>query len=669
MTSLNRHDGIRDDHSSSLPDSGVAISGSFTELIKRFRVFLLVIGHLVAFCITYYLALIIRYETIDVFHLNLDHNPSLVRDLVYFGLPFVALTKLVVFYLMKNFHGWWRYVTFSDVVSLAKAATVSLVVIITIDHFVLPFQIPRKVVLTDWVFTMVVLGALRSVWRLWDEKISVLKPGSRQRKRALLIGSDGDAARLAHQINSQPSLGFNVVGLVSARKMGPIRFSDLRVVGSVDEIEDLCKAFRVRTVYVTAGLLAAKQMRSLLDAASENEVKINVVPKFGSFLDGGSKIPIRDVQLEDLLRRPPAKLDLQAIRNLVESKTVLVTGAGGSIGSELCRQLVKFKPGRLILLGRGENRIYQIDRELGALENETELISALASVTDRSRMEKIISEYRPEVIFHAAAHKHVPLTEQNIGEAVNNNVLGTRIVAELAHIYEVAKFVFVSTDKAVNPTSVMGCTKHIAERFVLALGSESETQFVVTRFGNVLGSAGSVVPLFKEQIKRGGPITITDERMTRFFMTIPEASQLVVQAAAMGRGGEIFVLEMGQPVLIKNLARDLIRFAGLPASSIDIVYTGIRPGEKLYEELYYNDEKSLPTSHEKILTAYHRPFDLNEVAARIDTLLSMAYGDSLLIKREMKRMVPEFHDRDNVLKEVMENESTGSTEMEAGIEH
>lgn len=627
------------DSQSNSPNGAVADiplkpENAFVKYAKSCRVPILILGHMLIFCLVYWIALVVRFEKWFP-----DHNPNLF----WFGLPYMATTKLAVFYAMKNFHGWWRHVTFSDMVSVVRAAVISAGVVLLIDYLFIPFQISKGVILIDCIFTIAALSVLRSAWRFWDENVSNgFKRNNKKRKRALLIGSDIDSAKLAHLINSRSSLDFKVVGLVSTTKMKPLRFSDLRVVGSTDDIVNLCQLFRAQTVYVPSGQLQGKKLRSLIDEASRIDVDINVVPKLSDFLAGGDQIPIREVRFEDLLRRPPAQLNLEAIRKLVENKTVLVTGAGGSIGSELCRQLVKFGPAKLMLLGRGENRIYHIQRELAILGNRTELIPCLATITDRKRISQVMKKYQPDVIFHAAAHKHVPLTESNVGEAVINNVHGTRVMADLAHENNVGEFVLVSTDKAVNPTSVMGCTKQIAERYCLALGSVSETKFVVTRFGNVLGSAGSVVPLFKEQIQKGGPITITDERMTRFFMTIPEAAQLVIQAATMGTGGEIFVLEMGEPVLIKDLAKDLIRLAGLPPDSIDIVYTGIRKGEKLYEELYYIDERSLPTEHEKILTAYHRPFGYQETALEIDRLVESAYHEAEYVREKLASMIPEF---------------------------
>jgi FlaA1/EpsC-like NDP-sugar epimerase len=322
---------------------------------------------------------------------------------------------------------------------------------------------------------------------------------------------------------------------------------------------------------------------------------------------------------------------------------VLVTGAGGSIGSEICRQVIEFCPEALVLLGNGENPIFAVQHELKELGTSTALYAAIGSVTDEPRMRAVFEQYRPDVVFHAAAHKHVPLMEDNPGEAVQNNVLGTKCLADLAHKFGAKHFVFISTDKAVHPTSVMGATKHVAERYVHALSAESETGFTVVRFGNVLGSDGSVVPLFQDQIRRGGPITVTDPRMTRFFMTIPEASQLVLQAASMGDGGgEIFVLEMGQPVRIVDLARDLIQLSGLPEDAIEITFTGVRAGEKLYEELYFDDEETLPTKHAKIRAAFPRPYTAGEVRKAIAELEGVMHGPDELVRRKLREVVPEY---------------------------
>ncbi len=333
---------------------------------------------------------------------------------------------------------------------------------------------------------------------------------------------------------------------------------------------------------------------------------------------------------------------MNIIGRLIEGRTVMVTGAGGSIGAEICRQLLRFNPRMLLLVGRGENRIFKVERKLRTIYPGAAMQPCIADITDEARVRQLFAEFHPEVVFHAAAHKHVPLMEMNVGEAIRNNVGGTQIMAETAHEFGVRNFVFISTDKAVHPSSIMGVSKQIAERFVHAMSQVSSTCFTVVRFGNVLGSDGSVVPIFQDQIRRGGPITVTDPRMTRFFMTIPEASQLVLQAAAMGQGGEIFVLEMGEAVKIVDLARDLVRLSGLPEDSIEICFTGIRPGEKLYEELYFDDEETLPTAHPKLRAAYHRPYTLPEVRATIAELQKLIHAPEAELRGKLCEVVEEY---------------------------
>jgi len=586
--------------------------GSF--LVKA-RLPLLMVFHTFVFAAVLWTAFLMRF-TLDV--------PSKYIDLFWRAVPAVVAVKLLVFYCLRSFHGWWRYVRFSDLVSLVRSAATASLAIVAIDYFFLDGQLPRIVVLNDFAMGIVALGGLRSTWRVWDERIAPLR--KKRVGRALMVGEDFETSRLAHLINGQRNLDIRVVGFVSPSDFKKTRshLGDIRVVGG--------------TSY-------------LLDVAGDHQFEIKILPKLEEQLKGVDKVPIREVSFNDLLRREPAELDLGAIRGLVTGHSVMVTGAGGSIGSELCRQLVKFGCRELILLGRGENRIYEIERELLGLKLDVALIPKIVNITDRKRLEEVFRNHEPELVFHAAAHKHVPLVEQNVGESIINNVLGTKNIADLSDKYGVARFVMVSTDKAVNPTSVMGCTKHMAERYCQTLGASSKTKFISTRFGNVLGSAGSVVPLFQKQIQAGGPITITDKRMTRYFMTIPEASQLVVQAATMGDGGEIFVLEMGEPVAILNLAKDLIRLAGHSPGSIDIVESGIRPGEKLFEELYYKNEKSIPTSHEKILSSLSRQYSLQEVESQVQLLVDSAFEDSAEIKALLKQMIPEFQLDESVRQE------------------
>ena len=597
------------------------------------RILLLIVLHTLLFSLVLWFAFLMRF-TLRV--------PAKYVELYFASLIPVVVVKIIVFYAMQSFHGWWRHVNFSDLISLAKSSAVATVVLIVLDSLILPGQLPRMVIANDFFVTIVFAGALRSIWRVWDERIAPLDR-KRVTQRALLVGNTVESARVAHMINGQLSLKTRILAMVSPT---PVRkrtqFSDLKIIGELADLPSMMREHRADLLFVIAGSVPAKQLRDLLDVGANHSFQIKILPTLNEQLRGMDRMPIREVSCEDLLRRKPQKLNLEAITRFVAGKTVLVTGAGGSIGSELCRQILSFNPQEIILLGRGENRIFHIERELIAVGSTAKLIPKIANITDRPRMREVFEMHRPDIIFHAAAHKHVPLVEQNVGESIVNNVLGTKTVADLADEFGVERFVLISTDKAVNPTSMMGCTKQMAERYCQALGSQSNTRFISTRFGNVLGSAGSVVPIFQKQIQKGGPITITDRRMTRYFMTIPEATQLVVQAASMGNGGEIFVLEMGQPVKIVDLARDLIRLAGHPPDAIDIIETGMRPGEKLFEELYYENEKSLPTEHDQILSSHSRVFSFEEVESQVLRLIDSAFESPAAIRQLMHEFVPEF---------------------------
>ncbi len=606
------------------------------DRLVQMRLLLLIAGHLVLFAAIYWVAFLMRF-TLDISARN--------QEIYWQGMPFVISIKLIAFYFLGSFHGWWRYVNFSDFISLLRSAATASLMIIAMDYFVLQLwlpKIPRTVIVNDFVLTIVILGGLRSCWRVWDERIAPLDK-KRARERALIIGHDFDTAKLAHLINSQHKMGIRVVGMVSPDE-GRVgrRYSDLRVVGSMDELTSLVRLHRVNTLFVITGSIQGRELRELLNSASDHGFRIKILPPLRDQLKGLDRVPIREISYNDLLRRDSINLDLGSIEKIVDQKSILVTGAGGSIGSELCRHLSRFHPKQIILLGRGENSIYHIDCELKQEFPLVEYIPRIANITDTLRIKEIFESLRPDLVFHAAAHKHVPLVEENVGESIINNIHGTRVVVDNAHKFGVEHFVMVSTDKSVNPTSIMGCTKQMAERYCQAMDSVSETMFISTRFGNVLGSAGSVVPLFQQQIRNGGPVTITDKRMTRYFMTIAEASQLVIQAAALGKGGEIFVLDMGQPVKVLDLAQDLIRLAGHSPDAIEIVETGIRPGEKLFEELYYKNEKSMNTSHEKILSSHSRRFSLKEVESQVNELVASAFKSPEYLRALMMKVVPEF---------------------------
>jgi FlaA1/EpsC-like NDP-sugar epimerase len=420
------------------------------------------------------------------------------------------------------------------------------------------------------------------------------------------------------------------------------------VLGTPDEVRQHAERRGVRTVLVPTPAVSPSVVRTLVEACSGSDVGVQIIPGFDTLVSGCYELRPRDVDINDLLCREPVRLDDRSVASYIAGRTVLVTGAAGSIGSELCRQILAFEPRRLVLLDHSENGLFYAERELRERAGAIEVVAAVASITDGGRLRALLQEYRPEAVFHAAAHKHVPMMETNPGEAVKNNVLGTRTLVNEVVRAGVEVFVMISTDKAVNPTSVMGACKRAAEMYVQSLSRQTATRLVTVRFGNVLGSNGSVVPLFKEQIRRGGPVTVTHPDMTRYFMTIPEATQLVLQAGGLGRGGEIFVLDMGDPVRVLDMARDLIRLTGLTEGEgrdIQITFTGLRPGEKLYEELYDDDEQRLPTPHPKIFCAQHRPADGEEIARRLAHLKAVADGPAEAVLAALATLVPEYRPR------------------------
>lgn len=629
-------------------EAGLPIEGRVRIMLRHLRsaivtrrVWLLVAAHLALFSATYWLAFLLRFD----FQL-----PANWQWVFWASLPWVLATKLVWFGVTGQLHGWWRYVTFGDLVALARVCLICFATIAVINMFLIaaPFRVPRSVLILDTILCVGVIGALRSTWRLFRECVWPAMNASGYRS-AILVGADEESVFLAHQIQSYGRVPFRVRGLLNTN--GALHHSNrlgrIPILGHVSDIARVAAAYGITDVLVTSGRMPGKELRQLMDVCKYQGLQLKIIPRFEDRLGGDRFMPVRNVDIEDLLRRESAELDTPAIRELVAGRTVLVTGAGGSIGSEICRQLIQFGPSSLILLGRGENRIFTIQRELSqVVPATTQLHVTIADVRDEARINQLFELHRPDVVFHAAAHKHVPLMEANVGEAVKNNVLGTKIVADAAHRFAAESFVLVSTDKAVRPTSVMGATKQLAERYVHALSSESTTRFVAVRFGNVLGSTGSVVPVFQEQIKCGGPITITDPEMERFFMTIPEASQLVLQAAAMGRGGEVFLLEMGEPVKIVDLARDLIRLSGLPQDAIEIVFTGVRPGEKLSEELATSLEETLETSHPKLRAVYQAPQALAEVQGEFTELAKHLDQPDVVIYRQLRRLVDFVEDHD-----------------------
>jgi FlaA1/EpsC-like NDP-sugar epimerase len=599
---------------------------------KGLRICLLAIAHSIVFVTVYWLAMLLRFDF---------QPPPHMVDLYLQSVGWFAIVKLPIFFLLGHYHGWWRYVAFSDVSSLLRAVAISFVVLVLLDHFVFEYQVPRSVLVMDSLLSVLMLGMLRCSFRMFSEHYQFYFVD--RRPTALWICSDPKMGLLANQLNSHSNLPCRVVGIVDpTNRSGGARLGHLRVVDGLAALPAFARKTESMEVLLSSGQLMGSELRALIGTCEEHGLNLQILPPISDMFSGASTVPVREVQIADLLRRDPVELDTEAVSDFLTGKVVLVTGAGGSIGSEICRQVLKFQPKHLILLGRGENRIFSLNRELRQLGLDSKLSTFIGDITVPERMRDAFEEFRPDIVFHAAAHKHVALMEQNPGEAIRNNVFGTRVVVDLAHEFNIECFVQISTDKVVNPTSVMGATKHLAERYVQSSSEFSSTRCVVCRFGNVLGSDGSVIPIFQEQIRAGGPITVTDERMKRFFMSIPEASQLVLQAGAMGEGGEIFVLDMGEPVRIVDLARDLIRLSGLSENTIEIRFTGAKPGEKLFEELYFDEESTLPSKHPKLRTAYHRPFESSQVVTDLDGLERLISADALSIRTALHRLIPEY---------------------------
>ncbi|MBW3577880.1 MAG: polysaccharide biosynthesis protein [Actinobacteria bacterium] len=538
--------------------------------------------------------------------------PAEYTETLLVSLPGVVLLRYASLAAFKVTRGSWRYVGLHDMVRAYLACAVPSVVLLglrraalTTDGSVLDLvAVPGGVILTDFVLAFFAVAGVRAMRRLLDERRAtrLLRPAS-ERVPTMLVGAGQAGYLVAKEIQARPDLGIHAVGFLDddSRKVGTA-IHGVPVLGATKELPRLCAEAGAQQVIITIANAPGHDIRRIADICEGAGIPVKIIPGVYEIVGGQVNLSrIRPVAIEDLLRREPVELDVTSIRRFIDDKVVLVTGAGGSIGSELCRQIAEFSPERLILLDRAENALFEVDRELRERWPSLALDACVADVCDESRTEAVFGAYRPHVVFHAAAHKHVPLMETNPGEAVKNNTFGTCVLARAAHVHQTAAFVFISTDKAVNPSSVMGSSKRAACRYLEGLDRISDTRFIIVRFGNVLDSAGSVVPIFRRQIEAGGPVTVTHPEMVRYFMTIPEAAQLVLQASSMGQGGEIFTLDMGEPVRIADLASDMIRLSGFrPMEDIEIVYTGVRPGEKLFEELTLDEEHAQVTRHPKI---------------------------------------------------------------------
>jgi FlaA1/EpsC-like NDP-sugar epimerase len=507
---------------------------------------------------------------------------------------------------------------------------------------VLGIAIPRSIWIAEWFFVISIVGGMRALACEFRERLG--RWVATDTTRCLLVGTCPTSEAIVRTVNADPRAARRIVGLVApaaaAHLVGRATLG-VPVLGTIEQLEQLLVSRRIDEVVLVSGALLGRQVRDLEARCAGVGCCVRVIPEIESLVSGGLHVQPRPLEIADLLKREPVEIDLVGIGGWIGGATVLVTGAAGSIGSEICRQIARHAPGRLVLVDRSENGLFWLERELAQLAPQVEHVPCIADITDETRMDNVMTEHRPTIVFHAAAYKHVPLMEQHPGEAVKNIALASAGLARIAAAHDVETFVLISTDKAVNPTSVMGTCKRLAEQLVLTIGADTTTKFVAVRFGNVLDSAGSVVPLFREQILRGGPVTVTHSDIERFFMTIPEASRLVLQAGLMGAGGEVFVLDMGEPVRIADLARDMIRLSGLvEGRDIEIQYTGLRPGEKLYEELYdQQDETLLATRHPKVMAIRPEARDGFEPVQVLEMLRGISQDSADIVRRSLAALV------------------------------
>lgn len=626
------------------------------NLIRSRNLSVILIADVLLLCLSFYLAHLIRFEFI------IGKNEYDVFSEV---LPCAVIIKMMIFFYMDLYQGMWRYTGLNSMIGIFKAVFLSSVLLVFFVWWKYRFQgVSRSVFFIDFCLTLIFVGGSRVVIRMFHEQfahsitarsfgVSLFNRLTRKQmsvKRVVIIGAGDCAEKIFREIKDNTDLRYRVVGFLDddpakLRK----KIHGTPVIGRIKDIGQVVNTLDISDIIIAIPSVSALRMREVVDLCKKSGVHYRTVPGMGELINGKVSVnTIRDVEYRDLLGRTPVDLEIKKIGAYLGNRTVLVTGAGGSIGTGLCRQICRFAPDRIVLFERAESPLYEIDLELKKNFPNIEVIPLLGDIQKKEEVVKVFKDFGPEIVFHAAAYKHVPMLEMHPWKAVENNIIGTENLVEVADRYLCEKFVFISTDKAVNPANIMGTSKRISEMIVQnrSLFKQSQTQFVTVRFGNVIGSAGSVIPLFKNQIKQGGPITVTHPDVIRYFMLIPEACQLILQAGAMGRGGEIFILDMGEPVNIAAMAKDLIRFSGLePDIDIKIEYIGLRPGEKLYEELMTDDENVVPTDHEQIMILNCCQVDMNMLNGKLDRLKQAAVKrDPIVIKSSMKEIVPEYEE-------------------------
>lgn len=625
---------------------------NFKHLYKNFFVVLGVDLFLLAG--SFYAAHLVRFE----FNIPPDFSASLIRML-----PFVLITKIACLYFFDLYRGMWRYTSISDLLNVIKAASISSLLIIC--YILLRFRFigfSRSIFLIDWCLTILFIAGFRLIVRIYFENIRDNRTGSRNflalarpskkkgsgTKNLLIIGAGNAGEKIFREIHGNARLQYRVVGFLddNPAKVGK-KIHGVPVLGYIRDLKAVASKVKADEILIAAPSARSTQMRRIVDLSKKSGLKFKTIPGMGELINGKVTVnAIREVAYQDLLGREIIKLDEAKIGAYLKGQCVMVTGAGGSIGAELCRQIGRFDPAKIVLFERAESPLYAIELELKQVLGAVTVIPVLADIQDKNQLERAFADHAPQIIFHAAAYKHVPMLELQPWKAIENNVLGTKNLIDVSIRHKVERFVFVSTDKAVRPANVMGASKRLAEMLIQGqnICGLSNTRFMIVRFGNVVGSIGSVVPHFQKQIKRGGPVTVTHPEVSRFFMTIPEASQLILEAGAMGEGGEIFILDMGTSIKIADMAHDLIRLSGFePEVDIKIEYIGLRPGEKLYEELVTEGENIVPTRHEKIMVLKGINFDRVHLNGKIDELVHFTgTQDGEQIKMKLQEIVPEY---------------------------
>jgi len=596
--------------------------------------------------------ILINLSIIIAYYLRFGLRMPLDYLKVYFQMAvFVTFIKLLVFYYMGLYRPIWKYAGIDEIINIFFMVCIANGMII-IGIYFLSLNVPRSIYVIATLIDLFFIGGTRFIKQIYNrltfqENIFV----KRKRKRVMIVGAGEAGGLLIQSFKNHPSSNRVPICLVDddSHKLGR-KINGVPVLGNRDMISFLAYGKKIDEIIIAIPSINKKDLAEIIHECKKTQCAIKVVPSINEIKEFTGNIQdvllqkMRQVNIEDLLGREPVDLNIEEVSSCIESKVVLVTGAGGSIGSELCRNIGRFNPSKVVMLDISEENLYNLENEWKIHYPHIPYETVIASIREEDRLREVFATYHPDIVFHAAAHKHVPLMEKNPGEAIKNNVLGTWNLVKVAHLFNVKRFILISTDKAVNPTNVMGATKRLCEMIIQGINEVSSTEFAAVRFGNVLGSSGSVIPLFKKQIEQGGPVTVTHPDIIRYFMLIPEAAQLVIQAGAMAKGGEIFVLDMGEPVKIDKLARDLIRLSGFkPDEDIKIEYTGLRPGEKLYEELLMAEEGLNNTKYQKIYVARPMKITIQELEEKIRILEKVLDKDDKEIIRALQAVVPTYH--------------------------